>query len=175
MKFCARYDVRSAQQKILRVQSAMRSLIVVFFLLSAGSCGSEQPETTHKPEIIRSSIGNTGYTIQLLPGYTIEKDPGFEAYYFKPVEATLSESEAGFYLGPKPDTAAPMIEYSKRTFTDAFLQDTAIWTEYTTSKYIQREVFIDLGTDQKIHCWCYSRDASEIDKLWAMVKTISKQ
>jgi hypothetical protein len=46
------------------------------------------------------------------------------------------------------------------------------WTEYTTVKYTQREVFIDQGPETKIHCWCYSHDPAVLEKLWEMVKTI---
>ena len=122
----------------------------------------------------RVDIGESGHTIQLLPGYIIEKQNSetFEVYYFKPADSTLSENEAGIYFGPRPDTSAPSIEYTKKVFPGTFMGNTVTWTEYTTEKYTQREVFIDQGPEQKIHCWCYSHDPLLLNKLWEMVKTV---
>lgn len=120
----------------------------------------------------RESIGNTGYSIQLLPGYTIEPDTVFDAWYFKPTTPDPNESEAGFYVGPHPDTAAPPIAFTKSEIHDVFLGDSVTWIEYKTEKYTQRETFIDLAPDKKIHTWCYSRDPSGIEPLFTMIKSI---
>jgi hypothetical protein len=122
----------------------------------------------------RVPFGESGHTIQLLPDYTIEKQSSetFEVYYFKPADSTLSENEAGIYFGPRPDTSAPSVDYTKKQFPGTFMGNTVTWTEYTTDKYTQREVFIDQGPEQKIHCWCYSHDPIMLNKLWEMVKTV---
>lgn len=119
-------------------------------------------------------IGTTGHTIQLIEGYKIENQVGgsFDVYYFKPIDTAMGESEAGIYFGPRPDTAAPSIEYTKKLFLGTFMGNTVHWTEYSTVKYTQREVFVDLGPESKIHCWCYSHDPSVLEKLHEMIKTI---
>lgn len=120
----------------------------------------------------RVEIGNTGYSIKLIDGYYIEPDTLFDAYYFKPVISGDGESEAGFYLGPRPDTGAPLIEYTRKTARDTFMNDSVTWIEYTTANYTQREVFIDKSADKKIHIWCYSRNAADVERLYQMVRSI---
>jgi hypothetical protein len=135
---------------------------------------SEPVTATPKVQGGETAIGTTGYSIVLLDGYKIENQVGgsFDVYYFKPIDTTLGESEAGIYFGPRPDTAAPSIDYTKKLFPGTFMGNAVTWTEYTTVKYTQREVFIDQGPDKKIHCWCYSQDPAVLENLWEMVKTI---
>jgi len=147
-------------------------------LVLACSCGSpttiNEPVTTPQTQGETTPIGTTGHSIVLLDGYKIENQAGgsFDVYYFKPIDTAMGESEAGIYFGPRPDTAAPAIEYSKKTYPGTFMGNAVTWTEYTTVKYTQREVFVDRGTEAKIHCWCYSHDPVVLEKLWGMVKTI---
>ena len=102
----------------------------------------------------------------------MEHDTVFGTYYFKPTVPNENESEAGFYLGPNPDTSSPIQEHTKRTYTDWFLGDTATWTEYVTAKFTQREVFLEKSPEQKMHVFFYTRNPDDLRKLEEMIKTI---
>lgn len=150
-------------------------------LLLFPACGSENNPTvqdsTQGATPLTSTptkIGSTGLTINLVQGYAIDSqiDSGFKVYYFKPTAIDAKEDEAGIYFGPRPDTSAPRTEYSKKTFQGEFMGNITTWTEYTTEKYTQREVFIDRGPDDKIHCWCYSHDPASLEKLFNMIRSI---
>jgi hypothetical protein len=140
------------------------------------SCGEPQTQnqttntTPHIPE--RIDIGATGYTIQLLDGYIIQHDSVHGSFHFMPVNRDGKESEAGMYIGPRPDTTAPIMEYTKVTYPDVFLDDSVTWIEYNTANYRQREVFVEKTAQEKIHVWCYSRDPAQVEKLYTMVKSI---
>ncbi len=143
-------------------------------------CGSEtSAQNTDSVPVTNSvgkrvAIGTTNYTIELIPGYYIEKqeDPNFEVYYFKPDDTTNTVDEAGIYFGPRPDTSAPSTEYTRKTSPGTFMGNSVTWTEFITATYTQREVYIDNGPEEKIHCWCYSGDPAVLEKLYVMIKTI---
>lgn len=167
----SQFAVRSSQ---FAVRSSRFEVLLAMIILLCASCDPPAPantNTTPKTDS-RTAIGVTGYTIDLLPGYLIEPDTIFKAYYFKPSQSNPNESEAGMYIGPKPDTASPMIEFVKRQYRDVFMGDSVTWTEYATAKYIQREAFVEKTPMEKIHVWCYSRDGSDLARLYDMVKTI---
>lgn len=162
---------------VLRSWLPVRITALLFASVLLASCGepAAPPASDPQPNTAahaRVNIGTSGYTIELLNGYFIAQDETFGTYYFKPVNKDGNESEAGFYIGPRPDTTSPLSEYTKITFKDVFLGDTATWIEYTTAKYQQREVFIERSPEEKIHAFCYSRNRDEVEKLFGMMKTI---
>lgn len=159
----------------------LRTVVPAVYILfiGCGEQGSKPAEDSVNSQTtsfagIPTPISNTGLTIDLIEGYVIDSqiDSNFRVYYFKPVNPTGAEDEAGIYFGANPDTSAPMIEYSKRIFDGEFMGNAVQWTEYTTATYTQREVFIDRGPDDKIHCWCYSHDPVTLEKLFWMIRTI---
>lgn len=127
--------------------------------------------TTH------TAIGSSGYSLEMMNTLHIEtqQNQGFSVvYYFTPFDTTVTRGEAGVYFGPHPDINPPKIEYTERVIDTTFLGKKQKWVEYTTAKYTQRETFIDIGNDQFIHCWCYSDNLRELDRLFKMVLTIRK-
>ncbi len=151
---------------------------LLLFLITRCGPTEEVPENSDskipKTSYARVAIGTSGHSIELITGFMIEKQESasFEVYYFKPTDTTKTETEAGIYFGPRPDTSAPSTEYTKKIIPGTFMGNSVNWTEYVTSKYTQREVFVDATPDKKIHCWCYSNDPAVLEKLWEMVKTI---
>jgi hypothetical protein len=169
--------IRSFRLNFSVVRSVVPLLPLLLLVLNAG-CGSESvPDnspTGPQMKSVTTPIGNTGLTIDLIEGYAIDSqiDSAFRVYYFKPVSPDAGEDEAGIYFGANPDTSAPSIEYSKRVYEGEFMGNAVKWTEYTTEKYTQREVFVDRGVNDKVHCWCYSNNAAVLEKLYGMVRTI---
>lgn len=163
----------------VRFQQLMLSFGVLLLVLSSG-CSSSASSKDNADSVPAStsgkrvSIGETNHTIEILPGYYIEKQNAtdFEVYYFRAEDSTKTDDEAGIYFGAHPDTSAPSTDYTKNTFTGTFMGNSVTWTEYTTATYTQREVFIDNGPMDKIHCWCYSKDPAMLEKLYSMIKTI---
>lgn len=156
----------------------MISAIAVFIF----GCG-EQTNNTPANDTVQQSmkftglptpISNTGLTIDLIEGYAIDSqiDSNFKVYYFKPESPNAAEDEAGIYIGLHPDTSSPSIGYDKKIFDGVFMSNSVKWTEFTTEKYTQREVFVDRGPEEKIHSWCYSHDPATLEKLFSMIKTI---
>lgn len=173
--------VLSARCSVLSFGIAvLRFVMFIMAVFSWGSCGHETADNTNHDfetqttKVTPTRIGGTGLTIDLIEGYAIDSqiDSAFKVYYFKPVSPTANEDEAGIYFGSHPDTSAPSVDYNKRIFDGEFMGNTVKWTEYTTAKYTQREVFIDRGPNDKIHSWCYSHDPATLDKLFWMIKTI---
>lgn len=178
--------VPSSQFSVLG--SAIRRSRFAFLVISCGFIGSlllfascDQPGNTdnvvqHSESVkaTPSAIGGTGLTIDLIEGYAIDSqiDSLFKVYYFKPIDPTEGENEAGIYIGLHPDTSAPGISYEKKTIDGTFMGNSVKWTEFTTAKYTQREVFIDRGPEEKIHSWCYSYDPAVLEKLYSMIRTI---
>ncbi|HET6991992.1 MAG TPA: hypothetical protein VFJ43_11740, partial [Bacteroidia bacterium] len=68
----------------------------------------------------------------------------------------------------------PTTEYSQTEILAPFLGQTEKWTQYVTTKYTQREVFIENGEGQKIHTWCYADNSAELENLFRMVQSISR-
>jgi hypothetical protein len=159
--------------------NAMRSYVLplLLFVFMSG-CGNE-PVSEDAPAVsqtksVTTPIGHTGLSIDLIEGYAIDSqiDSAFRVYYFKPIAPDAGEDEAGIYFGAHPDTSAPSIDYSKRVYDGQFMGNAVKWTEYITAAYTQREVFIDRGPEDKIHCWCYSDDPLVLEKLYGMIRSI---
>jgi hypothetical protein len=164
---------------VLSARYSVLGCCAAFIFLLFQSCG-EQPlsdsekDTNSNFHGTPTAIGGTGLTIDLVEGYAIDSqiDSVFKVYYFKPTAQDAAEDEAGIYFGPRPDTSAPNTEYTKKLFDGQFMGNAVKWTEYVTATYTQREVFVDRGPEEKIHCWCYSHDPVTLEKLFWMVKTI---
>ena len=148
---------------------------VAFLIALVTACGDDVVHNTADPHCYvpeRISIGNTGYSIVLPEGYYMERDTNFGTYYFKPVTPNENESEAGLYIGSNPDTSAPLQEYTRTTYKDVFLGDTATWTQYVTAKFTQREVFLEKSPEHKIHVFLYTRNPDDLEKLEEMIRSI---
>lgn len=179
---CSKFQVQGSLFPVhSSLLATLRMIVPVAVILFIG-CGEQvnkpEEDSVNRPATsfsgIPTPISNTGLTIDLIEGYAIDSqiDSNFRVYYFKPVSPDAAEDEAGIYFGANPDTSAPIIEFSKRIFDGEFMGNAVKWTEYTTAKYTQREVFIDRGPEDKIHCWCYSHDPATLEKLFWMVRTI---
>lgn len=145
--------------------------------ISTVSCGEDSNVGSQDstPVVNPVTQDKPPFEIQLLPGYKIEKQQGsdFVVYYFQAEDTSQSDNEGGIYFGNAPDTSSPRAQaYTKREFRDAFMGDTANWREFTTATYVQREVYLDLGPQEKIHSWCYSNDSLKLEQLYTMIKSI---
>lgn len=167
--------IRTFRQEFPTLRSYILPLLLIVFTTGCGSEPvSEDPTRVPPTKSVTTPIGNTGLTIDLIEGYAIDSqiDSAFRVYYFKPTSPDAGEDEAGIYFGANPDTSAPSIDYSKRIYAGEFMGNAVQWTEYITEKYTQREVFVDRGLNDKIHCWCYSDDPAVLERLYGMVRTI---
>lgn len=148
--------------------------IALSYVLTA--CGNEEDKrNVDTTAALPASDDSLPFIIELLPGYKVEKQQGadFIVYYFMAEDTSQSDNEGGIYFGSAPDTSAPRAqEYIRREFRDLFMGDSANWREYTTATYVQREVYLDLGPQEKIHAWCYSNDSAKLEKLYRMIKSI---
>jgi hypothetical protein len=129
------------------------------------------------PTYTRTTIGSSGFTINLPSSHQIEthQGAGFTmVYYITPFDTLLHPGEAGMYFGPTPDVKPPSIDYQQEVLDTVFLGKPQKWVEYTTAKYVQRETFIDEGNGQYIHVWCYSNDAKELDRLFRMMLSMQR-
>lgn len=157
--------------------TVLRSLFTVFafsFLISCGEDSNEHAADT-VPVAANPVTQDPPFTIDLLPGYKIAKQtgPDFVVYYFQATDTSQSDNEGGIYFGSHPDTASPRTQaFTKREFRDVFMGDTADWREFTTATYVQREVYVETGPNEKVHSWCYSNDSLMLEKLYAMIKSI---
>lgn len=164
------------QHKVLR--STFTVLLTALSLCALTACGedknAQQQDTV--PATIPVVEGPVPFSINLLPGYKIEKQdgPDFTVYYFQSTDTSQSFNEGGIYFGGAPDTSSPRTQaYTKREFRDVFMGDTADWREFTTDTYVQREVYIEKSPTEKIHSWCYSNDPAMLEKLYGMIQSIS--
>jgi hypothetical protein len=152
------------------------ALLLIMCMTITVSCGTEEDKTKKDTTVaLPPADDSLPFIINLLPGYKVEKQQGadFIVYYFQAEDTSMSEHEGGIYFGAAPDTSAPRIqEYTRREFRDLFMGDTANWREYTTATYMQREVYLDLGPQEKIHSWCYSNDSLKLEQLYDMIKSI---
>lgn len=163
------------------VLGARFSVLSLVLFLTAGlvmtiACGSEEDKTKNDTTAVQPPVDDPlPFIIDLLPGYKVNKQQGadFMVYYFQAEDTSMSEHEGGIYFGSAPDTSAPRAqEYTRREFRDLFMTDTANWREYTTATYVQREVYLELGPQEKIHAWCYSNDSLKLEQLYGMIKSI---
>ena len=181
LRLCILYQKETDQIE----KEKMKYIMPLFFLLI--SCADEPvqntnvvaPSASHPSANVttsRTAIGNSGYFIDLPSTHKIDSQPGidFKVYYFTPFDTTLNRGEAGIYFGTHPDEAPPSREYTKKEFSQVWLGQTVKWNEYTTNAYTQRETFVNMADSSMIHCWCYSDNNSDLEKLFLMVNTISK-
>lgn len=148
--------------------------IALGLLISCGNDGDEK--TTDSVAVINPIVEEPiPFSIDLLPGYKIEKQdgPDFTVYYFQSTDTSQSFNEGGIYFGGAPDTSSPQSQgYTKREFRDVFMGDSADWREFTTDTYVQREVYVEKSPTEKIHSWCYSNDPAMLEKLYGMIQSI---
>jgi hypothetical protein len=150
--------------------------LVLGLSLVVASCGSEEEKPKKDTSASVPPVNDPlPFEINLLPGYKVNKQQGedFIVYYFQAEDTSMSDHEGGIYFGSAPDTSAPRTqEYTRREFRDLFMGDSTNWREYTTATYVQREVYLDLGPQEKIHAWCYSDDPAKLDQLYKMIQSI---
>ena len=158
--------------------STVITIVMAGLVACGGQNDKQDPVDQGQPAInyhgTPTPIGSSGFTIDLMEGYAIDSqiDSLFTVYYFKPTDSLAPEDEAGIYFGTHPDTSAPTIDYSKKLIDGNFMGNSVKWVEYTTGTYTQREVFVDRGPNDKIHCWCYSHDPVSLEELFWMIRTI---
>jgi hypothetical protein len=172
----------------------MRRLLIPVLFLFLVSCGDPAGSTVsdtashetgtnpakRKPQnvsITRTQVGSSGFFIDLPSSHRIEthQNAGFTVvYYITPFDTAINSGEAGMYFGPNPDVKPPSIDYTENMIDTVFLGKRQKWVEYVTAKYTQRETFIDQGNDQYIHCWCYSNDIDELNRLFMMMLSLQQ-
>lgn len=170
------------QMKISRIIFANLFFAFSCFAFSCATPVKNQEEKTPEQKAIpaveskRVPIDSSGFSIELPSSMKITNQKGgdFMVYYFTPIDTSSSKGEGGIYLGPKPDEHPPTTEYTKTEMLGVFLGQSVQWTVYTTSKYTQREVFVDAGNGQKIHAWCYADNSVELENLFRMMNSIQK-
>jgi hypothetical protein len=168
---------------LFRFHSVQYIILCAVFVTSSflfASCGSDADHQQQDTTALATPAApeTPPFSIDLLPGYKIEKQvgPDFTVYYFQPTDTSQSFNEGGIYFGAAPDTSSPRTQsYTKREFRDVFMGDTAEWREFTTDTYVQREVYVEKNPNEKIHSWCYSNDPAMMEKLYAMIQSIRPQ
>lgn len=165
-----------AQHKVLRLKfTVLCTALGLCMLASCGEGNTPQQQDTARV-VIPVTEEPVPFSVDLLPGYKIEKQdgPDFTVYYFQSTDTSQSFNEGGIYFGGAPDTSSPRTQaYTKREFRDVFMGDTADWREFTTDTYVQREVYLEKSPTEKIHSWCYSNDPAMLEKLYEMIQSIS--
>jgi hypothetical protein len=144
---------------------------------NAVETSSPKPATANRIEYIgKDTTFYESYVIKLPEGYKIDPQPGADnkVFYFTPIDTTVKRGEAGIYFGARPDDSSPSTGFSKKEFPGIFLGQSVTWIEYTTDSYTQRETFIEIGPEKKIHCWCYSNNTADLEVLFEMIKTIRR-
>jgi hypothetical protein len=167
----------------MRFRSASNFVFAFAIVCILNSCSTPPSNSQEKTSIQtpavsakRVPIDTSGFSIELPSSMKIgsQQGPDFMVYYFTPIDTSIQKGEAGIYFGPKPDVHPPTTEYSQTEILAPFLGQTEKWTQYVTSKYTQREVFIENGEGQKIHAWCYSDNPAELENLFTMMKSIQR-
>jgi hypothetical protein len=149
---------------------SMKKNFVLFFSICLFACNE-----TPKPA--KTAIGNTGFTIELLPIYKMKEEKGidYKVYYITPVDTANGKGEAGIYFGSAPDKSGPESALSQNINDTVVLGKKAHITTYATPTYTWVETIIDESDSLKIQYWYYGYNETEMIGLNKMMSSISRK